>query len=198
MQKKSLLASLPLLFAACSPYAPELGNQPYLCPEDECPDGYTCETTTDPAPRDKVCVATGGMVVDSGVTGFQCAMDGTLEPNETPQTAYMTDVGTAGMRSFGPLSICPEGDKDIFAAVLPAGNMGFEVTVTWESGQPISMSILNAGGTSIVNGVAMGDKGLRACAPNLPAGTYYGSVFAAGSTKNNYRITLKLVPNCAS
>ena len=58
------------------------------------------------------------------------------------------------------------------------------------------MSILNAGGTSIGNGTAKGEKELRACVPNMPAGTYYASVFATGSTKNNYRMSIKLLANC--
>jgi hypothetical protein len=43
----------------------------------------------------------------------------------------------------------------------------------------------------------MGMGALRACAPNLPTGVYYGVAFSAGNLKNNYRIELKVVDNCA-
>ncbi|MDQ3364974.1 MAG: hypothetical protein M3680_06060 [Myxococcota bacterium] len=189
--------------AGCTTYAPELGNAPYLCGMTEpfCPDGYFCQTTAEPAPRDRVCVSGAGLLPDSGTTGFQCSDDGPLEGgtrNDTPQTAYMTPVDSQRQDlSLAGLAICPEMDKDFYAVTLSSPNKGIEVIVSWDSGQPISMSITNASGTSLVNGVAMGDKALRACAPNLPTGTYFGSVFASGSTKNNYRLAIKVVANCA-
>lgn len=189
--------------AACSPYNPELGNAPYLCAMTEpfCPDGYFCQTTSEPAPRDRVCVSEGGLMVDAMTTGFPCADDSALEGssrNDIPMNAYQTPVDTQRQDlTLAGLAICPEGDKDHYAVTLSSGNKGIEVIVSWDSGQPISMSILNAGGTSIVNGTANGEKSLRACAPNLPMGTYYGAVFATGSTKNNYRLSIKVVAACS-
>jgi len=187
---------------ACTPYNPDLGNAPYLCAMTEpfCPDGYFCQTTSEPAPRDRICVSNAGLMVDAAATGFPCADDSSLEGgsrNDLPSTAYQTPVDTQRMDlTLAGLAICPEGDKDHYAVTLSSANKGIEVIVSWDSGQPISMSLLNAGGTSIVNGTANGDKSLRACAPNLPVGTYYGAVFATGSTKNNYRLAIKVVASC--
>ena len=94
------------------------------------------------------------------------------------------------------------GDKDNYAVTVSAstvagGMNSIEVIVSWDSGQPLSMSILNTGGTSIGNGTMSGEKAIRACVPNMPAGTYVASVFAAGTTKNNYRLAVKLKANCA-
>jgi hypothetical protein len=41
-----------------------------------------------------------------------------------------------------------------------------------------------------------GDEAIRICVPNLPMGTYFASAFAGATTKNNYRLTIKIVPNC--
>ena len=190
---------------ACSPYDPNLGDAPYLCATTEpaCPSGYTCQTTQMPAPNDRVCVSEGGMTPDT-MQG-SCADDSSLEGssrNDTPMTAYQTPVDSqrADLTLAG-LAICPEADKDnyaitVSAQTVTAKNNNIEVLVSWDSGQPLSMSILNATGASIGNGVANGDKQLRACIPNIPAGPYYASVFATGSTKNNYRMSIKLLAAC--
>jgi len=191
--------------AACSPYSPNLGNAPYLCATTEpaCPDGYFCQTTSEPAPRDRICVSESGLQPDSSTTGFPCADDSSLEGsarNDTPMTAYQTPVDTQRLDlTLAGLAICPEGDKDNYAVTLSSANANkaIEVVVSWDSGQPISMSLLNAGGTSIGNGTANGDKSLRVCVANMPMGTYYASVFATGSTKNNYRLSVKVLANCA-
>jgi hypothetical protein len=145
-------------------------------------------------------VSKDGLQPDSNMTGFPCADDSPVEGsgrNDTPMTAYQTPVDSQRQDlSLAGLAICPAMDKDHYAVQLSAGNKGIEVIVTWESGQPVSMSLLNAGGTAIVNGTANGDKSLRACAPNLPMGTYYGAVFATGSTQNNYRLQIKVVAAC--
>jgi hypothetical protein len=198
------LASLAAAsIASCTSYNPELGNAPYLCAmvEPFCPDGYFCETTTDPAPRDRVCVSAGGLAPDAGTSGFQCADDSPLEggtKNDTPQTAYQTPVDSQRMDlTLAGLAICPEGDKDFYAVTLSSPNKGVEVRVSWDSGQPVSMSITNASGTALVNGIPTTDKELRACAPNLPTGSYFASVFASGTTKNNYRLAINVVASCA-
>ena len=199
MMRTFILSTLVAL-AACSPYSPDLGNQPFKCGTEEpiCPDGYACMMT---APNDMRCVSIDqGAMPDSNTTGFPCADDSSLEGssrNDTPANAYQTPVDTQRSDlTLAGLAICPEGDKDNYAVTLSGPNKGLEVVVTWDSGQPISMSLLNAGGASIVNGTANGEKSLRACAANLPMGTYYGSVFATGMTKNNYRLAIKVVPNC--
>src|SRR5689334_11637913 len=136
MARTSILATnlcgiaAAVALAACSPYAPDLGATPYFCRTEEprCPESYTC---MDDGTR-AVCVAPGAnapdAAMDAGGGGFQCAMDGMLEPNDLVSQAYQTDVGTgAPMRVFGPLSICPEGDKDHFQINITSTNRGIEV-----------------------------------------------------------------------
>ena len=197
MQK--LMIILVASLAACSPFSPDLGDQPYLCGEGEpvCPDGYVCQ----PMGTQMRCMDIDGVSADAMQQGFPCADDSTLEGssrNDTPMTAYQTPVDSQRQDlTLAGLAICPAMDKDHYAVTLSAGNKAIEVVVSWDSGQPISMSLLNAGGTSIGNGTANGDKSLRACAPNLPAGTYYGAVFATGTTQNNYRLAIKVLASCA-
>jgi hypothetical protein len=148
-------------------------------------------------PKDMVCLKTGGTLPDAGSSGFQCADDGTFEPNDSIMMATQTDVGTAGARAFGPISICPEGDKDHFAINTSVLNQGIEVIASWDSGLPVNVSILNASGSSINNGVPVnGMNAIRACVANLPIGTYYASAFAGAGIKNNYRLSIKIVPSC--
>lgn len=201
MRKSTLLTSVLGLaaLAGCSPYNPDLGNSPYLCAaaEPRCPDDYSC--VDDGAGR-MVCVSSGGVAPDAGSGsggGFQCAMDGPLEPNDTIAMAYQTDVGAgAPMRAYGPISICPEGDRDHFQINITSPNQGLEVITRWETGMPIANSLLNQAGTAISNGTAMGNNALRSCAPNLPVGLYYAAAFSAGGLKNNYRIEMKVVAAC--
>jgi hypothetical protein len=199
--RKQLGFMFALALAACSPYKPDLGDVPFLCGDAEpvCPDGYVCM----PMGTQMRCVDIEGVMPDSGQMGFPCADDSSLEGttrNDTPMTAYQTPVDTQRLDlTLAGIALCPMGDKDHYAVTLSAANAmkAIEVIVSWDSGLPISMSLLNAGGTSIGNGVANGDRSLRACAANLPAATYYGAVFATGSTQNNYRLSIKVLPNCA-
>ena len=183
--------------SACSPYSPDLGGQPFLCDsvEPTCPDGYSCEMETTGEMR-MLCVVAGGAIVDSGTSGFQCADDSTLEKpdkNDTIATAYQTPVASQRMDiTFAGLAICPEGDKDNYAVNITAANQNLEVIVTWEAGLPISASILNSVGTPIANGTSNGPTSVKAYAANLPVGTYYTQAFAGATTKNNYKISIKV------
>jgi hypothetical protein len=183
----------------CTSFDPDLGGVPYFCANDKCPDGYVCTMVMgEMPPKDKQCVKAGGMPIDAGSgSGFQCAMDGSLEPNDTPMTAFQTDVPSAPLmqRTFGPISVCPEGDKDHFAVTVTSGMPSLAVRSTWDSGMPIQVSVLSQAGTPIANGMMAGPQEFRACAANLPPATYYASAFAAG-IKNNYRIKIKLCPSC--
>ncbi|HEU0031849.1 MAG TPA: hypothetical protein VFQ53_14535 [Kofleriaceae bacterium] len=195
-----LVISLATL-AGCSSYNPDLGGAPYKCAatEPRCPDGYTCQEGS-PDPNDHVCIEAGGTAPDGGTSGFQCADDSALERqtrNDTIQTAFPTAVANEmQMLSLAGLAICPEGDKDNYAINITTANSNLEVVTSWESGMPVNISILNAGGTSIGNGTAMGNTAMRICIPNLPVGTYYASAFAATTVKNNYKLSIKLVPSC--
>lgn len=193
----SVLFGSTLGLGACTPYSPDLGSTPYLCGEAEpvCPEGFACQ---DDGTGRQVCITTGGSVVDAAPVGFQCADDSLLEgagKNDTIQTAYATPVATQRNDiSFAGLAICPEGDKDNYTINITAANSNLEVITSWDSGMPVSVSILNGGGTSINNGTSNGENSLRAYAANLPVGTYYAQAYAAATAKNNYRIAIKVNP----
>lgn len=197
MRSTLIFASLSIasLLGACNAYDPDLGGTPFTCgmEEPKCPDGYACMPNTMGV---MVCVTTSGTVVDAAVSGFQCADDSLLEganKNDTVGNAYITPV--ASMRpdiSFAGLSICPEGDKDTYQIQITAANSNLEAITSWDSGMPISVSILNGSGASINNGTSNGEKSLRAYAANLPIGTYYAQAYAAANVKNNYKISLKV------
>ncbi|MGE3765337.1 MAG: hypothetical protein AB7L94_23950 [Kofleriaceae bacterium] len=183
---------LGTLLVGCSPFDPDLGGVPYKCgtAEPRCPEGYSCQTigTTE------VCVAPEGPGPDGMMSGFQCADDSLLEgtaKNDTIQNAYATPV--AQQRNditLAGVAICPEGDKDNYLIVTTVANSNIEVITSWDSGMPVSVSILNAGGTSINNGTANGENSLRAYAANVPVGQYYANAYAAANAKNNYKIKI--------
>ena len=182
---------------ACSPYDPELGLTPYLCGDQEprCPGGYRC---VDDGGRQPVCVDNDGMPPPNpDAPGFPCAMDGTLEPNDSINQASLTDVGMgAEMRVYGPLSTCPEGDEDYFQININTTNKGISVITRWDSGTPITCSILLSTGGRLASCTPMGFTAERACATNLPIGVYYVYAYSAASVRSNYRIEMKIVDNC--
>ena len=136
------------------------------------------------------------MIVDAGPAGFQCADDSMIEKpdkNDTIQTAYQTPVATQRPDiTFAGLAICPEGDKDLYAINTTVLGQNVEVTVSWDSGLPLSGAILNSGGTSIANATSNGANSIKAYAANLPVGVYYAQGFAGSTTKNNYKLSIKV------
>ncbi len=184
---------LIFLFAAgCSSYDPKLGDSPFLCGADEprCPEGYTCGGGS-PA----VCLAKG-ITIDSGTTNNQCADDSNFEGptrNDDIQHAFQTPVATQRMSmTIGPAAICPEGDRDTYAVQITVEKQNLETITTWDAGMPVSVSILNAGGMSLADSMAMGDKSMRAYVPNLPMGTYFVQTYAATGVKNNYSVAINV------
>jgi hypothetical protein len=109
-------------------------------------------------------------------------MDAT-ESNDTIQTAFVVP-GT--LPSFAAVPLCPATDKDTFQlSVTTTSNLEAITTVT--AGMPkANLAILNAGGTTIVNGTSTGPESNRALAANVPAGTYFVQV--SGSAATTYRI----------
>jgi len=199
MRSALLFASLSVtsLLGACNAYDPDLNSTPFLCAmaEPKCPDGHECR---DDGSGRQVCFSTSGngMIVDAPVSGFQCADDSILEgasKNDTVANAYSTPVAIQRAEiSFAGLAICPEGDKDTYKIDVNTANSNLEVITSWDSGMPISVSILNGSGASINNGTSNGEKSLRAYAANLPVGTYYAQAYAAANVKNNYKIAIKV------
>ncbi len=195
MRNSLLLLSLSSVLGACG-YNPDLGGTPFLCAAEEpkCPDGYECMADTTGR---QVCYSTSGNIVDAQVSGFQCADDSMLEgidKNDTIAHAFATPVATSKPEiTFAGLSICPEGDKDTYKIDVQVVS-DVEITTSWESGMPVSVSLLGAGGATLVNGTSNGEKSLKAFAANLAAGPYYAQAYASATTKNNYKITLKVTP----
>jgi len=191
MKALSFLFSV-LAVTACSPFDPDLGDAPYLCSVDSpsCPAGYTCSPTGQEAPRDMACLKAGGSLPDGG-GGFQC-LDDSFGDNDTIMGAFQTPVASQAQMFAALTSLCPELDRDNYAVTITTAST-LKVTTSWESGSPVNVSILNAGGTSIGNGIQVPDmNAMCVCQNNLPAGTYYASVFAAASVKNNYRVEIKI------
>lgn len=192
---KLILFSSAVILAAlagCSPFDPELGDVPYLCSAEEprCPGGYTCDET-DPARQ--LCVAEGGVTPDAAAAGFQCLDDSTFGANDMITGAFVTPVASSAATFSALAAICPELDKDNYAFSVATANSNVQVITSWESGNPVNVSILNAAGTSIGNGTPMGDLAFRVCTPNLPVGNYFVSAFAGSTVKNNYRVEIKIV-----
>lgn len=189
---KAHLLSL-LAIAACSPFDPDLGPAPYLCSAaaPDCPEGYTCQSTGQPAPKDMACLAEGGSLPDGGTSGFQCLED-TFGQNDTTAGAFPTPVATQNTMFAALTSLCPEGDKDNYSITISTPTT-LKVSTTWESGMPVNVQILNAGGTSIGNGAPHGNNENCVCLKDLPQATYFAAVSAAGNVKNNYRVEIKVI-----
>lgn len=189
---RSLLFVSSSLLVACSAYDPDLGSIPYRCSatEPRCPDGFSCVNNG----TEDQCVTTTGPIIDAPPSGFQCADDSLLEGsarNDSIQNAYATPVAQQRNDiSFAGVAICPAGDKDNYLIVTTVAMSNIEVITSWDSGSPVSISILNAGGTSINNGTAFEQNSLRAYAANVPVGSYYANAYAASDQKNNYRIKI--------
>jgi hypothetical protein len=190
--------------AACSPYSPELGGEPFFCGSGapQCPDGYTCKMD---AMGKMVCVSTAAGGVD-GASGFQCADDSMVEgPNrdDTIATAFSTPVALQmKMVTYDGLAICPASDKDYFRVDLTA-MQNIEATLVYDDpSKPgagaLKMSIYNGMGASVVNATAvMGvPNTIRADAAMLPvaSGPYYIEVEGDGTTENNYKLTIVVSP----
>jgi hypothetical protein len=155
-------------------------------------------------------VCSGGICVDDGESNVDggkvppkpptdapspCADDSAFEPNDTTQTAFSTTIDSMASMSIGPVAICPASDVDHYSVSL-SSTKNLEVVVSTPGGSPLSVSILNAPGTPIANGTATSPTSVRACAANLPSGTYFARVNAPGGPGSNYTITLRVDVGC--
>jgi hypothetical protein len=198
MRTSILIVSMLAGFAACSPYSPNLGNEPFLCDtvDPKCPDGYECQ---DGGGGRMVCVTAHGTVTDAGTDSNKCADDVMLEPNNDISHATQTPLDSPKKTiPYAGLAICPAGDKDTFAVNISAANENLEATLVYEvGGAVIQLSMLNSGGGPIANGMPTGMNTTHAYVPNLPVGTYYVQAFGPASgtfTTNNYKLTLTVTP----
>jgi hypothetical protein len=192
MAMKTILLFVATL-GACSPFSPDLGPAPYVCGDTEprCPEGYICQAAeaTDPNPVDK-CV-NGETVPDGGNIGFQCLED-TFGENNAKEGAFVTPVAAQNQTFAALTSLCPAGDVDHYQMQMVAVST-LRISATWESGMPVSVAMLNAGGTSIGNGTLKGDNQNCVCAKDLPIGMYFAKVFAGAQVQNNYRVEIKVI-----
>src|SRR6185436_9143043 len=88
----SLLATA-VAAVACDPFAPDLGNTPYLCStsEPKCPEGYEAVEVPQPVLCECRLPGTNGNQPDAATQ--ECSDNGT-EPNDSIQTARPTPIGT--------------------------------------------------------------------------------------------------------
>jgi hypothetical protein len=100
------------------------------------------------------------------------------EPNEDLQHAMPVGTSADG-------AVCPATDVDLFS--ISIGNVTLTVNVTYASGGPLALAILNSGGVPIANGSPQ-TGGVRAQVPNLPSGIYYVKI--TGSAKADYHLAI--------
>ena len=120
---------LVVLFAACSPYDPQLPAQPFLCgsTEPKCPDGYTCVASG----TQLVCATTTPMDNIDGsippgncakpVTGMLASWDFTAAPGSQQSTGPLTMATglVAGPVSRSPALMPSDGTNSINASNWP-------------------------------------------------------------------------------
>lgn len=180
--------------AACNPYDPDLGNDPFECGTDgECPDGYSCMTT---GGRELCVAADPGEDVDAPGGSFTCANDSELEPNNEPQTAFVTPIPQMVRYPLVGLAICPVGDRDHFRFDIAVNGTDFEAQVTGVANRPsLSLQVLNSSGAMIASGapVAGMPQVVRLALPSgLASGMYYVLVQSPDNTENNYDLIMKV------
>lgn len=183
--------------AACSAYDEDIGPTPYLCSDSAdppCPEGYACQD--DITTGERVCVGQGGMLSSN----FDCADDSSVEPNNMLDVAVATGLDAMKTYAKDGLSICPAGDKDVFAITISAQNKSITLEAEFTAnGATLVASILNAGGIPIETSQPVSGEPtkIRAVVANLPAGQYYAQVAASvggALTLNNYKVSLDISP----
>jgi len=188
----SLALGLPLalLAAACNPYDPELGNTPFRCGMSNpvCPDGYTCNTSG-------VCIS-GDDIRPDASTAFVCADDGSLEPNDMPNRAFVTPIPSAGTKySLLGLAVCPTGDIDHFQFGVTANGTNLEASVVSVAGRaPLQLNLLTTTGAVIATGLsdtATPQRVKLEVSNRLAVGTYVIQVKSPDMAENNYDLVIK-------
>jgi hypothetical protein len=188
--------------AACNPYDPDLGNHPFKCATDgTCPAGYTCEGDD---PMTWVCETSQPADIDAPGGQFVCANDSSIEPNNDPNTAFITPLGTSMMTySLVGLAICPVGDRDHYRFSISQTGQNFEAQVTGVADRPsLSLQVLNAAGAMVASGAPVPGtpQVVRIELVNrLAAGQYTVLVQSPDNTQNNYNLEMDIctsVPPC--
>ena len=181
--------------AACNPYDPTLGPEPFLCGTDEprCPSGYAC--AEDPIGAD-VCVVAGSLDARPGDAGLvDCSADADLEPNETtsdPTVVPIPDLGESFV--LAGAAICG-ADRDVFRFRVDTTGKNARVDLAYDSRLGVvelELELLNSAGVSIRAGTPVGGDPdtRRADFTNLAAGDYYALVQGADGTEQaHYDLT---------
>lgn len=199
--RTSLVASAFLaaaLAAACNPYDPDLGPEPFRCGTDEprCPDGYTC---VEISATSHLCQLSGTDIPDVDATPtipdagpFTCNDDSEIESNDTIDSATTTPIpGQSEEYRLVGLAICPTSDVDIFRFGVEETGKNVQANVTYTSGQgQLVLEILNSVGSTIATGNQETAALLRANLANAPQGIYFVRVAAETGAQNNYNIEI--------
>ncbi|HVV87523.1 MAG TPA: hypothetical protein VHE35_30995 [Kofleriaceae bacterium] len=189
------LAALAALAATgCNPYDPQLGDRPFRCGMSDpvCPDGYSCSASG-------VCIA-GDDIRPDASTAFVCADDGSLEPNDMPNRAFVTPIPSAGSSySLLGLALCPEGDVDNFQFGVTVNGTNLDASVVSVAGRtPLQFNLLTSTGSVIATGVSdtATPQMVKLQVENrLAAGTYILQVKSPDMSENNYDLSIKTCPN---
>lgn len=177
---------------ACDAYDTDLGSTPFLCGETapRCPDGYGCQM--DGLTGEEICVGNN----DSLSQDFDCADDSANEPNNGLEEA--TPLESMKTLAVEGQTVCPAGDRDLFAISISQMNSAIELIVDFEAGgAELQLALLNAGGVPISTAKTVSEMKLRAAAQNLPVGTYYASISAPVMetiSVNNYKLSIAVTP----
>lgn len=195
-----MFSGAALLAAACDPYSPDLGREPFLCGTDEprCPEGYFCDERSE---TEHVCVQDGTSVPNRpdamaapDATPFLCNNDQALEPNNSITMATVTPIPE--LRDdypLGNLAVCPTTDVDVYRFRIDETGKNIRVDLSFSAIKgSLLLDILNSAGISIRSGTAVeGDPNLvRAIVENRPADTYYVQVQATPGVENNYSLNI--------
>jgi len=193
----SLLSAVPLalLVAGCNPYDPQLPAVPFKCggtPPISCPDGYTCNK---PGDSTGVCV-TGGDIGPDASTAFVCSDDGSLEPNDVPNRAFVTPIPSAGPKySLLGLALCPQGDLDHFQFGVTANGTNLQAQVVSVADRgTLQLNLLAPNGMVIATGLsdAATPQLVKLEVSNrLAVGTYVIQVKSPDNRENNYDLSIK-------
>jgi hypothetical protein len=187
---KTFILFFGLALAACSPYSPSLGNQPFSCGSDDppCPDGYDCMTGA--------CVQSGASAVAGPDAGMSGCPDKTIEPNNSYSSPFPTPVASQ-LKTFKltGVAICPAGDIDVYA-LTTTGMQTLTASVTYDSAGPaLDMQLLDSNGMTMKNGTGTANT-ISASVADLPASTTYYVFVQAGSPSdtNGYSLEIDVSP----
>jgi hypothetical protein len=186
---RTLLVPILLVFAACDPFSPDLGDAPFRCGADgECPDGYQCIIYSQ---AQRVCERLGGDPgdPDSGVP-VQCNDDSQVEPNDTSPWVTPIPASRNDLTLIG-LAICPTTDVDLYRFGIDVNGKNVRVTVTTEvAAGALSLQILRQNQV-IGNGAVVSPTEIELSLGNLATDSYDVKIAAgAAGVQNNYSLEI--------